>query len=121
MNKIILLVIVALAGINDLAAQQKTISGKVSDEKWLPIAGASVVVRGGKAGTVTKKDGSYVVAVPATAKFLVVSNAGYTCEEVAIGKLSVINVRLTTTKKKPGNTTEQDNENSPVPPLSATL
>ena len=121
MNKIILLVIVALAGINDLAAQQKTISGKVSDEKWLPIAGASVIIKGGKACTVTKENGSYVLAVPATAKFFIVSKSGYKSEEVAIRNLSVINVRLTKIKKKPGNATEQGIENSPVPPLSATL
>jgi len=72
-------------------AQNKTISGKVTDSKdGSALAGASVVVKGSKAGSQTGADGSFKISVPSSASVLVISSVGFGSQEVNIsGKLSV--------------------------------
>ncbi len=53
-------------------AQERTVTGKVRDEKGDPIEGVSVVVKGTPLGVTTKADGSFVITVkkePATLMF----------------------------------------------------
>ena len=66
-------------------AQNKTVTGKVTDEKGNPVSGASVLVKGGKAGTTTNGTGVFTLSVPTSATTLVVSYVGYSIQEVAIG------------------------------------
>ena len=48
---------------------QRTITGKVTDEKdGTPLSGVSVTVKGTSIGTVTGTDGSFSLSVPASAK-----------------------------------------------------
>ena len=42
-------------------AQQKTVSGTVSDENGLPLIGATVVIAGTSSGTTTDFDGNYKI------------------------------------------------------------
>ncbi len=77
-----------------LLAQQKTISGKVTNEKGEALSGSSVLVKGTKLGTQTSADGTFSVSVPETASKLVVSSVGYTEEEVSIKGVSTVNVSL---------------------------
>ena len=42
-------------------AQQKTVSGTVSDENGLPLIGATVVISGTSSGTTTDFDGNYKI------------------------------------------------------------
>jgi len=42
-------------------AQQKTVSGSVSDENGLPLIGATVVISGTSSGTTTDFDGKYQI------------------------------------------------------------
>ncbi|MBL0336341.1 MAG: SusC/RagA family TonB-linked outer membrane protein [Chitinophagaceae bacterium] len=93
MRKLFLL----LCGFVFLAVQaqaQKTITGKVTDEKGNPIANVSVMVKGTTTGTATKADGTYSLAVPASARTLVFSYADMTPEEVTIGSQVMINSSL---------------------------
>ena len=53
------------------ALAQRTLTGKVSDEKGNPVANASVVVKGTTSGTTTKADGTYSLSLPANAQVLV--------------------------------------------------
>lgn len=76
------------------AMAQRTVTGKVTDEKGNPIANVSVVVRGTTTGTTTKEDGSYSLTVPANAKALVFSSVDMSPIEHAIGTSSVINATL---------------------------
>ena len=66
-------------------AQTKTITGKVTDDKGNPVAGATVMVRGSKGGISTDSSGNFTLQVPATAKQLVVSNVGYGTQTVSVG------------------------------------
>lgn len=75
-------------------AQQKNISGKVSDPSSAPIPGATIVVKGTTIGTVTSMDGSYQLSVPADATILVFSYVGMVSQEVSIGTQTTINISL---------------------------
>ena len=73
------------------AAQDKTITGKVTDSKdGSPVAGASVQAKGSRAGTTTRGDGSFSLSVGPNVSILVFSSVGYETQEVSIaGKTSV--------------------------------
>jgi TonB-dependent starch-binding outer membrane protein SusC len=93
MRKLYLLLLgVVLFASNAFA--QRTISGKVTDEKGNPVANASVIVKGTVSGTTTKPDGSFTLAVPATAKALLISSVDMATREIALGSESVFNVTL---------------------------
>lgn len=81
------------------AMAQRTITGKVTDDKGLPVANASVVVKGTTAGTTTKPDGTYSLTVPANGKALIFSAVDMTTVEVAVGTNSVIDTKLISEEK----------------------
>ena len=64
-------------------AQNKTITGKVTDEKG-PVSGASVAVKNTTIGTVTNDNGEFTLSVPESAGTLVISYVGYQTREIAI-------------------------------------
>lgn len=65
-------------------AQNKTVTGKVLDEKGSGVAGASVTVLGTTVGTTTTEDGSFKLSVPDAAKTLLVTSIGFEAKEVKI-------------------------------------
>lgn len=66
-------------------AQNKTVTGKVTDSKdGAPVSGASVQVKGTRTGTSTKPDGTFSLSVPSNATTLVITSVGYERQEVAI-------------------------------------
>ena len=75
-------------------AQEKTISGTVSDQSGLPLPGATVLVKGTSSGTSTDFDGKYSIKANQGAT-LVISFVGYTTQEVKVGASSTINLQLT--------------------------
>lgn len=81
------------------AIAQRTITGKVTDDKGLPVANASVVVKGTTAGTTTKPDGTYSLTVPANGKALIFSAVDMTTVEVAVGNNGVIDAKLISEEK----------------------
>jgi TonB-dependent starch-binding outer membrane protein SusC len=83
-----------------LSAQDKTVSGKVTDEKdGTPLSGVSVSVPGTNIGTVTAADGTFNLSVPASVKFLEFSSVNHTAQTVAISKLTDLNVAMTTLER----------------------
>jgi TonB-linked SusC/RagA family outer membrane protein len=76
------------------ALAQRTISGKVTDEKGTPLQNVSVMVRGTTTGTVTKADGTYTISVPAGAKALVFSAVDMSPIEKAIGTAATVDAAL---------------------------
>ncbi len=84
MRKLLLL----LTGVVVFAIQamaQRTVTGKVTDEKGNPLANVSIIVRGTSTGTTSKQDGTYSLLVPANAKALVFSSVDMSPVEYAIG------------------------------------
>ena len=94
MRKILMLLLGTLLLSLQLLAQNRTITGVVTDSTGSPVPGASVLIKGTKNGTVTKSNGSYSISVPASARTLVVSAIGQAAQEVSIGTKSNINVTL---------------------------
>lgn len=76
-------------------AQNKTVTGKVTDSKdGSPLPGVSVLAKGTSAGTVTDVNGSFRLSVPQSATAIVFSFIGYDSKEVPVSS-SPINVALT--------------------------
>lgn len=66
-------------------AQNKTITGKVTDSKdGSPLIGASVSVKGTTSGAITDVNGNFRLIAPASATALVVSYIGYVTKEYPI-------------------------------------
>ena len=81
-------------------AQNRVITGKVTDQKdGSPLPGVSVTVKGvAGLGTQTDINGGYKLSVPANAKGLVFNFLGYLPREIAINGAAV-NAQLTTDSK----------------------
>ena len=80
-----LLVALLLMGCLQLLAQTRTIKGEVTDaQNGDALIGATVMVEGGKNGTVTDFDGNFVLQVPSSAKKVKISYIGYLDKVVAI-------------------------------------
>ncbi|PRY11667.1 TonB-linked SusC/RagA family outer membrane protein [Pontibacter ummariensis] len=77
------------------------ISGKVTDDKGMPLPGVTVVLKGTTIGAATGADGSYTLNLPdgQTDGTLVFSYIGYATKEVKIGNQAVIDVKLLTDAK----------------------
>jgi len=76
-------------------AQTKTITGKVTDDKGVPIVGATVVAKGSKSGTSTDALGSFHITVPSGVNTLVVTSIGFGQRDVDVTSSTEITVALT--------------------------
>jgi hypothetical protein len=94
----ILFTIIGLLFISmQLLAQNRTITGKVTDEKGAGIPNASVTVKGNpNIGTTTNSEGNFSLSVPANAQSLLVSSIGLGEKEIALTSSSTYNVTLST-------------------------
>ena len=74
-------------------AQNKSVSGVVSDQSGTPLPGATVLVKGTNNGTTTDFDGNYTIQA-ASENILVFSFIGYVTKEVNVGDMTNVNVTL---------------------------
>jgi TonB-linked SusC/RagA family outer membrane protein len=99
MRKFALLISLLLCSLH-MMAQEKSVSGKVTDEKdGSPLSGVSVIVKGTTVGTTTGADGTFKLNVPSSAKALVITFLDFEQVEVAIGNRTTFNVAMTSTSK----------------------
>src|SRR5882757_8757935 len=89
---LLLLCILVLCG--PLLAQNRTVTGKISDPSGKPIAGASIIIKGSRAGTSSQTDGTFSLSVPEKSKTLVISAVGWTAQEIEIGDRTSISVSM---------------------------
>lgn len=82
-----------------LWAQEKAITGKVTDSNGKPVESASVLVKGTSIGTSTDAEGKFQFKIPANAKALTISAIGFADFEVALGSRDVFEVSLVTAEK----------------------
>lgn len=81
-------------------AQEKTITGKITDARdATPMTGVTISGKGSNAFTQSGPDGSFTITVPSSVTVLVFSSVGYANTEVAIGNRSSLNVQLSTDGK----------------------
>ena len=74
-------------------AQEKTVTGVITDQDGLPLPGANVVVKGTANGTQTDFDGNYSIQAN-TGDILVYSFVGQKTEERTVGASNAIDVSL---------------------------
>lgn len=93
MQKIKLLILAVILPIS-LFAQNRTISGTVSDVDGLSLPGVNVTIKGSTLGTITDFNGEYTIEVSSNANVLVFSFMGMLTEEVLVEDKKVIDVTL---------------------------
>jgi len=94
MRKMLLLATCTLLLCVHVLAQTRTVSGKVSDPDGVPVANASVLVKGSSTGTTTDLDGTFSLTVPSSAKTLVISAVNMETVEVSIENRNVVAVTM---------------------------
>jgi TonB-linked SusC/RagA family outer membrane protein len=81
-----------------LDKQDIRVTGKVTGAGGIPLAGVSVQVKDGIAGTSTNSDGEYAITAGENAT-LTFSYIGYLDQEVAVNNQNVVNVQMTVSDK----------------------
>ncbi len=75
-------------------SQQKSVSGKVTDDAGQPLPGVTIVIKGTTQGTVTNVDGEYTIPnIPANA-VLQFSFVGMQAQEILVSNQTEINVQM---------------------------
>ncbi len=75
-------------------AQNKTITGKVTDDKGAPVQGASILIKNSTQGTSTDIEGNFSFSVPSSATTLTVSFIGFATQEVSITGQTNVSVTI---------------------------
>ncbi|MBQ9137360.1 MAG: TonB-dependent receptor [Alistipes sp.] len=92
-RKIVLSLAAVLSVVGMALAQNKQISGTVTDSHGAPVPGATVVVDGTTIGTSTDAEGKYTLDAPVDG-VLSVSFIGYADQQVAINGKTLVNIVL---------------------------
>lgn len=87
-----LIVLFFILAVQLIAAQEKKISGVVTDNAGIPLPGVSISIKGTNLGSQTDFDGKYVIKA-STSQVLVFSYIGFKTQEITVNN-SVINVKL---------------------------
>jgi len=79
-------------------AQNRTITGKVTDSKdGSPVVGASVVPKGTRTGTTTGSEGNFSISVGSNVSTLVITSVGFELKEFNITGINSLDVSLVAT------------------------
>ena len=102
MKRTLLLFLLLVSGLLQQArAQDRTISGKVTDRSTSQgLPGVTILVKGTTVGTSSNADGAYSLSVPSGANTLVFSFIGYASQEQAIGSSNTIDLTLAVDAKQ---------------------
>lgn len=76
-------------------AQERVVSGTVTDNASKGIPGVSITIKDQNIGTQTDMNGNFSLTVPESAKILVFSSVGFQSQELELGSSSTVNVILT--------------------------
>src|SRR6188768_3963980 len=78
-----------------LLAQERVVSGTVTDESGGGMPGVNVLLKGTATGTATDTDGNFKISVPNDQATLVFTFVGYATSEMIVGSRTVLNIQLT--------------------------
>lgn len=73
---------------------EKTVTGKVSDEKGEGLPGVNILIKGTQHGTSTDRNGQFSLSIPEENVTLVFSFVGYLAQEIKVGDRSSMEVVL---------------------------
>lgn len=94
MKRVLLTMVMSVLMTLCVRAQDRTISGKVTDETGQGLPSVTVLLKGTTVGAPTEADGSFRLTVPSEGGILVFRFLGYVTQEVPIGTQPTINVQL---------------------------
>jgi TonB-linked SusC/RagA family outer membrane protein len=94
LHVVLVLTLLLLAGIPAAFAQNRSVTGRVTDVNGAGVQGVNVIVKGTNVGTTTNTEGAYSLTVPSGGNTLVFSSIGFTSQEVNIGSRTTISVSL---------------------------
>lgn len=80
-----------------IGGADQMLTGRITDDKGVPVPGASVVVKGTNTGTVTDANGFYKIKANGTSQRLTVSSVGYNTAEFVAGS-GFMNIALKQTE-----------------------
>ena len=89
MRRLLCVMLGMLVICSQLLAQNRTISGKVTDEKGNAVVGASVLIKGTGNGTSTNEAGEFSFVTDQASPVLVISAIGYGTTEIKAGTTAV--------------------------------
>lgn len=95
MKKILPLLCIIIFSANLVLGQEKTVTGKVTDENGEPLIGVTIVKQGTSDGTTSDLDGNFVIQAT-TDDILVFSFVGYETQTITVSNQSAITVQLQT-------------------------
>ncbi len=78
----------------NVSAQNRTVTGVVTDAGREPLSGVSILLKGTSTGTISDVDGNYSLQLPAGNQVLVFSYTGFSKQEITPGTRNIINVVL---------------------------
>ena len=93
MRKFFSLLMILIFSAVSVFAQNRTVTGTVTDETGAPIERASIRVKGSKTGVAADGAGNFSISA-APGSTLVFSGVGVTGQEVRVGNQSVVNISL---------------------------
>ncbi|WP_299390554.1 SusC/RagA family TonB-linked outer membrane protein [uncultured Gelidibacter sp.] len=94
MEKRLLLILLCFIGFQAFA-QERILTGEVSDKNGIPVVGASVYIKNTTKGAVTDLDGKFSFSAPdKNDAVLVISSVGFNTQEITIGANATFKVTL---------------------------
>lgn len=94
MKKIISILLMLVCITAFKSVEDRIVKGKITDEKGVPIVGASVICEATKSATLTDVSGNFSLKLSASCKTLRVSYVGYELQEIKLDKQTFITVSL---------------------------
>lgn len=94
MRKIVTMLLCIVMCLSQALAQSRTITGKITDNKGVPVAGVSVTVKGSNTGAITDAEGNYRISLPSGARTLVFTALNFETKELQVSNSNVLSTVL---------------------------
>ena len=94
MRKLTTFLMFFLFSVAQVWAQNRTVTGKVTDEKGAAVGGATVKANGSTKATSTSADGTFSLSVPTTVKSITISGVGLASKTITIPASGSISASL---------------------------
>lgn len=94
MKRLKLILILTLLASFTMKAQERTVSGKITDETDQGLPGVTVLLKGTLQGVPSDADGSYKISVTGPEDVLIFKFLGYVTQEVTVGNQTTVNIKL---------------------------
>lgn len=101
MKRVIVLFLLTTCLVTSSWAQTRKISGVITGENGTPLAGASIGLKGTTRGAISSSDGKFSIDIPSAGRaVLTINSIGYVAQDVSVGNLSTISIKLLSENKQ---------------------